>query len=110
MAAPALVEAMNDDAFGVRWLAAEGLITLRRQGLGPLLQALIEHPDAMWLRESAHHVIKVLADDEKYFILLAPILNILECPASAEAVSQAACNVLKQLCQDEHAGSESQPI
>jgi HEAT repeat protein len=61
-AAPALVRALEDGGFGVRWLAAEGLIALGREGLPPLLQALIERPDSTWLRDGAHHVLRVLAD------------------------------------------------
>jgi hypothetical protein len=60
--APAFVGALMDRDFGVRWLAAEGLIVLGRAGLGPLLQALAEDPDSVRLREGAHHVLRVLAD------------------------------------------------
>jgi HEAT repeat protein len=56
-AAPALVAALEDEVFDVRWLAAEGLIALRGEGLVPLLRALVERPDSLWLREGAHHVL-----------------------------------------------------
>jgi len=55
-AAEALVRALEDEMFDVRWLAAEGLITLGRGTLLPLLHALVERSDSEWLREGAHHV------------------------------------------------------
>jgi HEAT repeat protein len=60
-AAPALVRALRDEEFGIRWLAAEGLILLGFEGLGPLLRALIEHADSVSLRQSAHHVLSTLS-------------------------------------------------
>jgi HEAT repeat protein len=59
--APALVSILEDEVFDVRWLAAEGLIALGREALVPLLQALMEHPDSLWLREGAHHVLRELS-------------------------------------------------
>jgi hypothetical protein len=61
-AAPALADALEDEDFGVAWLAAEGLIHLRRRGLASLFQALIAHADSPRLRQGAHHVLRVLAD------------------------------------------------
>jgi hypothetical protein len=60
-AAEALVRALEDELFGVRWLAAEGLIAMGRGGVQPLLQALIERSDSDWLRQGAHHVLHELA-------------------------------------------------
>jgi HEAT repeat protein len=62
-AAPALVRALEDNSFGVRWLAAEGLISLGHEGLSPLLEALVEHPESAWLRQGAHHVLRILAEE-----------------------------------------------
>ncbi len=57
-AAPALVKALTDeDSFGVRWVAAQGLIKLGRGGLEPLLVELMEHPRSVYLRVGAHHVL-----------------------------------------------------
>jgi HEAT repeat protein len=60
-AAPSLVRALRDTEFSVRWLAAEGLIALGSEGLSPLLRALIERSDSVWLRQGAHHVLHDLA-------------------------------------------------
>jgi len=56
-ATQALVEALQDDQFSIRWLAAEGLIALGHSGVKPLLEALQENPKSVRLREGAHHVI-----------------------------------------------------
>ena len=53
----ALVQALEDNEFGVRWLAAEGLITVGYCSLAPLLQALIDRPQSIRMREGAHHVL-----------------------------------------------------
>ncbi len=60
-AASALVSALEDEGSGIRWLAAEGLIAIGREGLKPLLQALVHYSDSEWLREGAHHVLRRLA-------------------------------------------------
>lgn len=59
-AASALVRVLEDDDFGVRWLAADALIGLGVHGLEPLLKALLHNPDSGRLREAAHHVVRVL--------------------------------------------------
>jgi HEAT repeat protein len=61
-AAYALVGALEDNYFDVRWVAAEGLITLGIDSLRPLLEVLLKSPDSTWLREGAHHVLRGLCD------------------------------------------------
>jgi HEAT repeat protein len=53
----ALIKALEDKIFDVRWLAAEGLTAIGHEALVPLLQALKEHSDSLWLREGVHHVL-----------------------------------------------------
>ena len=48
IAATALVNALEDEDGDVRWLAAEGLIALGRDGLQPLLTALLERAQSGW--------------------------------------------------------------
>jgi HEAT repeat protein len=81
-AAHVLVKALEDKVFDVRWVAAEGLINLGREGLVPLLQALIERSDSPWLREGAHHVLHKLAEGDLKE-LLQPIVDSLESIESA---------------------------
>jgi HEAT repeat protein len=56
-AASDLVALLMDRNFGVRWLAAEALITIGRDALKPLLEKLTEHPESSWLRRGALHVL-----------------------------------------------------
>jgi hypothetical protein len=93
-AAPALVKALEDDKFDVRWLAARALVALGRDGLPALLQALIERPNSTWLREGAHHVLH----DEGYKTWrtqLAPVMKALEGCAPTDALPAAAERVLR---------------
>jgi HEAT repeat protein len=89
-AAPALVRALRDRGFGVRWLAAEGLIALGSKGLVPLLRALIEHSDSVWLLQGAHHVLHDLAKGNLKDLLQPVLASLegvepsLEVPVSAE--------------------------
>ncbi len=90
--APALIQAIDDDDFGVRWNAMAGLIALERAGLGPLFQALKKNIDSVRLREGAHRVLRVLNDqghlDESAVKVLEALESIepeVEVPWAAEA-------------------------
>jgi HEAT repeat protein len=76
-AAPALVAALEDRHFGVRWLAAEGLISMGVAGLPPLLSALENHPEWVGLRDAAHHVLHTQTE-EKQHQFLEPLLQALD--------------------------------
>lgn len=53
----ALINALEDEMFDVRWLAAEGLIKIGNKAIPPLLERLIDQPESIWLREGVHHVL-----------------------------------------------------
>lgn len=77
-AAGALVEALLDENSEIRWLAAEGLIALKRDALWPLMHALCDKPNDVWLRHGAHHVLYTL---ERYHCLdeaMWPIMDSLK--------------------------------
>ena len=63
-AAPAMVAALQDRVFDIRWLAAEGLIAMGREAIVPLVKALIENSNSVWLREGAHHILHDLAEND----------------------------------------------
>ncbi|MCX5998938.1 MAG: HEAT repeat domain-containing protein [Chloroflexi bacterium] len=84
-ATAALVSALGDKNFDVRWLAAEGLIIRRRAALVPLMQALIEKSDSAWFREGAHHVLFDLSQ-QNLGELVKPVLDALEDVDSAVEV------------------------
>ena len=99
-AAPALVTALEDKVFDVRWLAAEGLIVLGREGLVPLLQALVERIDAPWLQEGAHHVLHDISRGELREVL-RPVLVALQDIESSVEVPFAAKTALNDLMERE---------
>ena len=98
-AAPFLVTALEDEQFDVRWLAAIGLIGMNIKGLKPLLHALMEHGDSVFLRQGAHHIIHDLTKGElrKY---LAPVLTALEGTEPTVGCAQAAFHALEMLEKD----------
>jgi len=50
------VAALEDNDFGVRWAAAVALAEAGDRALPPLLRALIDRPNSVWLRQGAHHI------------------------------------------------------
>jgi HEAT repeat protein len=95
-AAPALVLALGDDHFGTRWLAAEGLIALGRDALEPLLRALLDPANAVWLGEGAHHVLHEL-QRRRRATWLTPVMRALREREPGMAVPPAALAALKAL-------------
>lgn len=59
-AATTLVDLLQDDNLDVRWAASRALIALNRDALPPLLTALTQHFDSVWLRRGAYHVLHSL--------------------------------------------------
>jgi hypothetical protein len=95
--AAGLVVALSDNDPGIRWMAAEGLIAAERQGLPPLLEALLEHGEATRLREGARHVLNVLAKNEKLPQEVAPVLQALHSAEPATEAPRAAKLALEAL-------------
>ena len=94
--AAGLVVALSDNDPGIRWMAAEGLIKIGRAGLGPLLEALVEHSNSVRLRQGAHRVVGALAKGNLY-PQLRPVLVALESNQPVVEVPQAAQNALETL-------------
>jgi len=94
--APALVLALQDKGFAIRWLAAEGLVALKRHALPPLLRALVGQAASVRLREGALHVLHQLArhglGNETRSVVAA-----LEGPAPTLAVPLAARDAIDRL-------------
>lgn len=97
LAAPALIAALDDDRFDVRWLAAMGVIALREAGLVPLLEALVQLPlDKGNLREGAHHVLRSQLGGA-YDTIIAPVVAALEGSEASLTVPLAAYRALGAL-------------
>lgn len=93
--AAALVRSLEDDDHDVRWVAGEALVALGRDALRPLLEALMERSDSLWLRKRAHYVLSGLR--EHYGIEeVEPVLKALESPAPEEGAPIAAWRMLKR--------------
>lgn len=103
-AAAALVRALDDDNSGIRWLAAEGLVTLGQAGLVHLLEALRQHSDSVRLREGAHHVLRSLARENPYASIVTPVLAVLEAiePAIQLPLAAHAALIMLALAPDWH--------
>jgi HEAT repeat protein len=95
-AASNLVATLEDHNFGVRWLAAGGLINIDRDALEPLLKALIKRPESIWLREGAHHVLHDLSK-RGLKDLLTPVLAALEGSYPEIGIHEPALKALQRL-------------
>lgn len=97
-ATQALVDALEHVEFDQRWIAAEGLISIGRPALVPLLERLIDRPRSLWLQQSAHHVMSDIKPDELHEIL-EPVISAIEGPEPAIEVpltARKAIEILKQ--------------
>jgi HEAT repeat protein len=90
---PALITALGDEQFDVRWLASEALLAVGGGAVRPLLRVLMERPGVVWLRESAHHVLYELTRQSDY-CELTPVLEALEGMVPAIEVPWAAKQAL----------------
>ena len=78
-AASDLAGQLMDHNFGIRWLAAEALISMGRDALEPLLEELTKHPESSWLRSRALHVLHDLAKKAPDMReLVGPVITALE--------------------------------
>jgi HEAT repeat protein len=57
---PIFINALENDRFDVRWLAAEGLIEIGQESIPALLDSLLHNQDSKFLREGVHHVLRGL--------------------------------------------------
>lgn len=94
--AHALVAALADPEQGVRWVAGEAVIALGVRALPPLLEGIVRYADSIWFRESAHHILVVLAHAESLPPEGADVLHVLnDFTASSEHLTWTAH---KSLC------------
>lgn len=91
-----LVQALEDEEFGVRWAAAVALIQMGKIALPALLRALTQRPDSVWLREGAHHILHYTGD-AKIRQQTAGLLEALKGPAAQLSTAQTAYAILQSL-------------
>jgi hypothetical protein len=97
LAASALVNALDDRDGDVRWLAAEGLAALGREGLQPLLAALLQRAESCSFCEGAHHVCHTLVKRKKLGPILRLVLAAMKESEPGVAVPPAAYTALSRL-------------
>ena len=97
IAASALVNALDDRNGDVRWLAAEAVAALGRDGLQPLLAALLQRAQSCWFCEGAHHVCHTLVKRKKLGPILRPLLAALRESEPEVAAPPAAYAALARL-------------
>ena len=96
-AIPTLINLLVDEAFEVRWRAAESLIEMKRDALIPLFQALLQKDrlNSVWFLEGVHHILRKL--DEKDYLGPASqkVLEAFKDPVKEIAVPEAAEKALE---------------
>ena len=97
-AADALVRALEDEEFDVRWGAADALIALGRSGVISALRVLMHRSDSEWVREVVEHIVRQHHDTE-YGRVLEPVLESLRSLGAEQIAPVAAHKALLQLEQ-----------
>ena len=91
-----LINLLEDNADGVRWAASNALIECGEAALKPLLQALLDQHDSVWLRRGAY---RVFHDTKNYKVqqATADVVKALNGPAAESTTTDAAARALMQL-------------
>lgn len=97
-AAEPLVESLEDQDVGVRWVAMDSLIALERNCIEPLMHALTERFESVWLREGAHHILHVLKNNDLLTETEQVVFKKLESMASETEIPWVAEAALQELC------------
>ncbi len=92
----ALINALDDNADGVRWAASSVLIEFGDAALQPLLQALIDRHDSVYLRRGAY---RVFHDTKSFKVQQATVgvVKALTGPASESTTTDAAAQAMLKL-------------
>ena len=94
---PGLITAMEDELFEIRWAAAAGMAALGMPAVKILLKLLQEKPDAAFLRESAHHVIRSVIKDAPLKEMRSVLIELEKFGTSAESLPRIAKLALETL-------------
>ena len=91
-----LIKLLEDNADGVRWAASSALIECGDAALKPLLQALLDQHDSVWLRRGAY---RVFHDTKSYKVqqATADVVKALNGPAAESTTTDAAARALMKL-------------
>ncbi len=91
-----LIKLLEDNADGVRWAASTALIECSDAALKPLLQALLDQHDSVWLRRGAY---RVFHDTKSFKVQQATgeVVKALTGPAAESTTTDAAARALMKL-------------
>ena len=91
-----LIKLLEDNADGVRWAASSALIDCGETALKPLLQALLDQHDSVWLRRGAY---RVFHDTKSLKVqqATADVIKALNGPAAESTTTDAAARALMKL-------------
>lgn len=91
-----LIKLLEDNADGVRWAASTALIECGDAALKPLLQALLDQHDSVWLRRGAY---RVFHDTKSFQVQQATgeVVKALNGPAAESTTTDAAARALMKL-------------
>lgn len=86
----------SEEDSGVRWAASNTLIEFGDAALRPLLHALVERHDSVWLREGAY---RVFHDTHSYKVqqVAGDLIKALKGPAAESTTTDAAVRALRKL-------------
>ena len=92
----ALIALLEDQSDGIRWAASSALIATGEAALKPLLQALLDQHDSVWLRRGAY---RVFHDTKSYKVQQATgeVVKALNGPAAESTTTDAAARALMKL-------------
>ena len=98
-AIPYFIQALEDNENDIRWIAAEGLIKLGHHSVKPLLQALMEKPDSIFILSGIHHVFYDLkkTDSLPDEVEFDKLLRALKSAESKGSIKPMAYDLLKKL-------------
>lgn len=107
--APFLINAFEDDDPGVRWLAAEGLINLGPVVVEPVVKAVVERIDSVFIRAGAHHVLnelnRALMDKQ-----ILDLLHVLRNTTSEEKILLFAGELLERIEREKYGENDEDGV
>jgi len=101
VAAPALVNALDDNCVSVHLMATEALVALGKPALSALLKALIIRPGSYWLRRGTQIVLRAEVHQHRRS-LIQPLVQALEAVDGDAAIAAAAQQVWDALKTQEN--------
>lgn len=93
----ALVLALRDDNYEVRWDAAESLIKFGSASILPLLKYLVKHFESNTLREGARHILRSIRGNDDCADPLEKLFRALNGPGPVEEIPWLANAAISQL-------------